>query len=132
MRKVMDKVVNDTHKIVSVNTCEFYPVANEDLIIRKNDTEIQGNAEEEGNYYASNEPRAKSILVHYISPEIDYNLVLMMAQADAMQVMSIRTWGCKISILSAKLPWTIPKMCNGAELKKASSDCAISSLFSGG
>ncbi|MBC8276057.1 MAG: hypothetical protein H8E40_13960 [Chloroflexi bacterium] len=65
----MNKIVNDTHKKVSVNTREFYPVADEDLVIRKSNTKIQGNTEEKGNYYAGNESRGKSILVHYISLE---------------------------------------------------------------
>ena len=51
----MDKIVNDTHKIVSINPSEFYPVANEDLVIRESNSEIQGNTEEKSNYYAGNE-----------------------------------------------------------------------------
>ena len=80
----MDKVVDDTHEKASVNSCEFYPVANEDLVIRKSNTKIQGNTEEKGNQYASNESIGKSALVHYISPEVDYSLVSMMAQDDAL------------------------------------------------
>jgi len=68
MRKVMDKVVNATHKKGSVDPSKLYPVANEDLVIRKDNTKIQGNTEEKGNYYAGNEPIVKSILVHYVSP----------------------------------------------------------------
>ena len=84
MGKIVNKIVNDTHEKASVNTCEFYPVANEDLGIRKGNTKIQGNTEENGNQYAGNESIGKSVLAHYISPEVNYSLVSMMAQDDAL------------------------------------------------
>ena len=36
----MGKVINQTHKKVAVYTCELNPVANEDLGIRKNNSNI--------------------------------------------------------------------------------------------
>ena len=78
----MDKIVNDMHEKVSINPSELYPVANKDLVIGESNSEIQGNPEEKSNYYASNESRGKSILVHHISPEANYSLVLIVVQGD--------------------------------------------------
>ena len=76
----MNKVVNDTHKKVSVNPGEFYPITNEDLVVGESNSEIQGNTEEEGNHYASNESGRESSLLHCIGHEGDYSLVLVVAQ----------------------------------------------------
>jgi len=76
----MNKVVNDAHKKVSVNPGEFYPITNEDLVVRESNSEIQSNTEKEGNNYASNESGGEAGLLHCIGHEGDYSLVLMVVQ----------------------------------------------------
>ena len=81
----MDEVVNVAHKKGSVNSGKLYPVANEDLVIGKRNAKIQGNTEEKGNYYSGNQSIVKSILVHCVSPEENYSLVLTVAQGSIMR-----------------------------------------------
>jgi len=80
----VNKIVNETHEKVSVNSGEFYPVANKDLVVRQSNSEIQGNTEEKGNYYAGNESGGESTLGHRISLEVDYSLVLMVVQGNVL------------------------------------------------
>ena len=85
MRKIVNKIVNETHEKVSVNSGEFYPVANKDLVVRQSNSEIQGNTEEKGNHYASNESGGESILVHRIYPKEDYSLVSIVVQGNVVR-----------------------------------------------
>ena len=53
--KIMHKIVNQAHIVIGVNTGKLYPVTAEDLVVGEANTKVQGDAEEQGYYYASQE-----------------------------------------------------------------------------
>ena len=55
--EIMSQAVNQTRVVVGINTGELYPLAGEDLIKGKGDTNEEGNAEEYGDEHADKDIR---------------------------------------------------------------------------
>lgn len=66
MRKVVHKIINQAHIVISINTGKLYPVTAEHLVIREDNPEIQGDTDEYGYYYAGNKSWRKSTLTHLL------------------------------------------------------------------
>ena len=47
MRKIVHQIVNLAHKVVGIGSSELYPVTDKDLVKRKGNSKIQGNADEQ-------------------------------------------------------------------------------------
>ena len=58
--EIVGKVINQVHVEIGINTSKFYPLAAEDLVIRKIDSKVKGNTEEYGKYYADKKRWGKS------------------------------------------------------------------------
>jgi len=46
VRKIVHQIINLAHKVVGIGSSEIYPVADKDLVKRKGNSKIQGNADE--------------------------------------------------------------------------------------